>query len=300
MKILITGATGFIGSFLVNSLRTEHELLLISRQAKLAAKHLPVDNLKVIQIEQLKSLDDVDVIINLAGESLAAKRWNNQQKQQICESRWSITSTLLEILKSSIPRPRIWINASAIGFYGAQGSAPIDESFISENRDFPHQVCARWEELAMQATAFNCRVCIIRIGLVLGAEGGALAKMLPAYWCGLGGPLGSGEQMVSWITRTDLVAIIRFLIAHSECSGVFNATTPNAVTNHKFSAELAKALHRPHFLRTPAWVLKLLIGEMAELLLTGQNVQPKRLLDAGFQFRYLDLKEAIRHILEDV
>ena len=299
MKILITGATGFIGQSLVNLLRTDHELLLVSRRPRLAVKQLAVDNSKVIQLEQLNSLDGVDAIINLAGESLAAKRWSVGQKRRISESRWLITEALLTKLKNSPPAPRIWINASAIGFYGAQGSEPIDESFIPSHHDFPNRVCAHWEELAQQASSLGCRVCIMRIGLVLGTQGGALAKMLPAYWCGLGGPLGSGKQMMSWITRTDLVYAIRFVLENSQCSGIYNATAPEAVSNVNFSKTLAKALHRPHVLQTPAWALKLLLGEMAELLLNGQNVRPARLLDAGFQFRYPTLPEALQHIFED-
>ena len=299
MKILITGASGFIGQSLVNSLRTDHELLLVSRRPTLAAKRLAVDNSKVIQLEQLNSLDGVDAIINLAGESLAAKRWSVEQKRRISESRWLITEALLTKLKNSTPAPRIWINASAIGFYGAQGTEPLDENFVPTQTDFPNRVCAHWEELAQQASSFNCRVCIIRIGLVLGTQGGALAKMLPAYWLGLGGPLGSGKQMVSWITRTDLVYVIRFLLENAQCSGVYNATTPHVISNAEFSAALANALHRPHFLHTPAWTLKLLLGEMADLLLNGQNVQPMRLLEAGFQFRYPTLPEALHHVLED-
>ena len=299
MKILITGATGFIGQSLVNLLRTDHELLLVSRRPTLAVKQLAVDNSKVIQLEQLNSLDGVDAIINLAGESLAAKRWSVEQKRRISESRWLITEALLTKLKNSVPAPRIWINASAIGFYGAQGSEPIDERFTPSHHDFPHRVCAHWEELAQQATAFGCRVCIMRIGLVLGTQGGALAKMLPAYWSGLGGPLGSGKQMVSWITRTDLVYALRFVLENSQCHGIYNATAPEAVSNADFSKTLAKTLHRPHFLQTPAWALKLLLGEMADLLLNGQNVQPTRLLNAGFQFRYPTLPEALQHIFED-
>ncbi len=299
MRILITGASGFIGQYLVRLLRAEHDLLLVSRQPELTARQLAVDNYKVIQLEQLNSLNNVDAIINLAGESLATKRWSIEQKRRISESRWVITAELLEKLKQSTPAPRVWINASAIGFYGAHGTEPLDESYIPSHGDFPYRVCAHWEELAQQASDYHCRVCIMRIGLVLGRQGGALAKMLPAYWLGLGGPLGSGKQMVSWITRADLADAIRFLLEHPECQGVYNATSPHPVNNETFSATLAAVLHRPHFLRTPGWLLKILLGEMAGLLLTGQNVQPKRLLEAGFQFRYPELSEAMRHVLED-
>ena len=299
MRILITGASGFIGQYLVRLLRAEHDLLLVSRQPELTARQLAVDNSKVIQLEQLNSLNNVDAIINLAGESLATKRWSIEQKRRISESRWVITAELLEKLKQSTPAPRVWINASAIGFYGAHGTEPLDESYIPSHGDFPYRVCAHWEELAQQASDYHCRVCIMRIGLVLGRQGGALAKMLPAYWLGLGGPLGSGKQMVSWITRADLADAIRFLLEHPECQGVYNATSPHPVNNETFSATLAAVLHRPHFLWTPGWLLKILLGEMAGLLLTGQNVQPKRLLEAGFQFRYPELSEAMRHVLED-
>lgn len=299
MRILITGASGFIGQQLVNSLRTDHELLLVSRQPKLAARQLAVDNSKVIQLEQLDSLDNVDAIINLAGEPLAAKRWSEAQKRRISESRWLITEALLTKLKASAPTPRVWINASAIGFYGDQGHQPVDENFTPAHHDFPGRVCAHWEALAQQASTLGCRVCIVRIGLVLGTQGGALAKMLPAYWCGLGGALGSGQQMMSWITRSDLVNAIVFLLTNKQCHGIYNATSPHAVSNSEFSATLAQAVKRPHFLQTPAWVLKLLLGEMADLLLNGQNVIPTRLLDAGFQFNYPTLPEALRHIIED-
>lgn len=217
MRILITGASGFIGQYLVRLLRAEHDLLLVSRQPELTARQLAVDNSKVIQLEQLNSLNNVDAIINLAGESLATKRWSIEQKRRISESRWVITAELLEKLKQSTPAPRVWINASAIGFYGAHGTEPLDESYIPSHGDFPYRVCAHWEELAQQASDYHCRVCIMRIGLVLGRQGGALAKMLPAYWLGLGGPLGSGKQMVSWITRADLADAIRFLLEHPEC-----------------------------------------------------------------------------------
>ena len=299
MRILITGATGFIGQLLVNSLRTDHELILVSRRPTLAAHQLSVDNLKVIHINDLKTLDHVDVVINLAGESLAAKRWSEDQKRVISESRWIMTEQLLSALKKSQSRPRIWINASAIGYYGTKNSEPISESFEPSYRDFPARVCYHWEELARQAHLYGCRVCILRLGVVLGADGGMLQKLLPIYQLGLGARLGSGQQMMSWITRDDVVHIIQFLIENTECKGVYNATTPNPISQQEFSETLATILYRPHILRTPAFILKILLGEMASLMLEGQLVLPARLELAGYQFRHPEITAALRHCLED-
>lgn len=299
MRILITGATGFIGQLLVKSLRSDHELILVSRQPKLAAKQLSVDNLKVIHINNLKNLNNVDVIINLAGESLAAKRWSEQQKRVISESRWLITEKLLSALKASDEKQRVWINASAIGYYGAQNAEPLSESFEPSTRDFPARVCYHWEELARQAQQYYCRVCIIRLGVVLGSSGGMLEKLIPIYHLGLGSRLGTGQQMLSWITRDDVVHIIQFLIQNNECKGVYNATTPHPVTQQQFSETLARLLYRPHLFRTPGWILKILLGEMATLMLDGQNIQPARLQLAGYSFRYPEIHEALRHCIED-
>ncbi len=296
MKILITGATGFIGHKLVDSLRLDHELLLISRQPKLAAQQLSVDNSQVIHIDELKNMDDVDVIINLAGESLANKRWTEPQKRRISESRWIMTEQLIHALKQSVPKPRIWINASAIGYYGSQSLYPINEDYEPLYPDFASRVCHRWEELANQAKDLNCRVCILRFGIVLDTDGGMLEKLWLPFWFGLGAKLGNGEQMMSWISRTDLIRVILFLLEHETLAGVFNVTTPNPVTQAEFASLYAQFLHRPRFLSAPAWALKLVLGEMASLLLGSQNVQPKHLLEEGFQFLYPTLTEALAHM----
>ena len=299
MKILITGATGFIGHKLIDSLRLDHELLLISRQPKLAAKQLSVDNSQVIHINELKNMDDVDVIINLAGESLANKRWTETQKRRISESRWIITEQLIQVLKQSRSKPRVWINASAIGYYGPQSHFPINETYEPPFPDFASRVCHRWEALANQAKDFDCRVCILRFGLVLDSDGGMLEKLWLPFWLGFGTKLGNGEQMMSWISRTDLIRVILFVLAHDSLAGVFNVTTPNPVTQAEFATQFAAFLHRPRLLTAPGWLLKLMLGEMASLLLTGQNVQPQRLLEQGFQFLYPTLPEALMHIYED-
>lgn len=299
MKILITGATGFIGHKVIESFSSEHELLLISRRPKLAARQLSVDNSKVIQLNNLKDLNDVDVIINLAGESLAEKRWSDDQKRKISESRWIITEQLIGLLKQSIKRPRIWINASAVGYYGMDHHFPIDETYEPEHPDFASRVCHRWEELAKQASHLECRVCILRFGVVLDSDGGMLKKLWPSFWFGLGAILGSGNQLMSWVSRTDLIRVILFMIEKNELEGVFNVTTPNPVTQKECSEIFAKFLHRPLFLKMPGWFLKVILGEMASLLLGSQNIQPQRLIQAGFEFLYPTLPEAIQHIYQD-
>ena len=297
MRILITGATGFIGQHLLAALGKSHAITLLSRDTVRAQRLLHSSAYHYLTLNELDSLDGFDAIINLAGEPIANKRWSSAQKQRICESRWHLTEALLERLRHCCNPPRIWLNASAIGFYGRQENQPLTEDDTCVHPEFSHEVCRRWEELALEAGDYGCRVCIVRIGVVLGAEGGALAKMLPAYRLGLGGPLGDGQQYLSWIALTDLVAVFLFLLEHEHCHGIYNATSPHAVPQQEFSRLLAQALHRPHWLRTPAWVLRLLLGEMADLLLYGQNVVPQRLLEAGFQFQYPKLSSALKHAL---
>ncbi len=299
MRVLITGATGFIGHHLIQALSKEHTLTALSRDCNRASHRLGQQVSLCATLDELDNLDAFDAIINLAGEPVASKRWSKRQKQRICESRWHLTEGLLERLRHCSNPPKVWLNASAIGFYGRQGEQVIDESCTQVHNEFSHEVCRRWEELALEAKEYGCRVCILRIGMVLGADGGALAKMLPAYRLGLGGPLGSGQQMVSWIAMEDLIASILFLLEHEECQGIYNATAPHAISNEEFSLQLARSLQRPHLVRSPAWLLRLLLGEMADLLLYGQNVYPTRLLEAGFRFRYTELVAALKHQLHN-
>lgn len=298
MKILMTGATGFIGRSLVNSLRSKHELFLISRQPDDAARLLSVDKSKITTLEKLETLDGFDAVINLAGEPLAAKRWTFEQRKIISESRWCMTEQLLVRLQRTATKPKIWLNASAVGYYGPHGTEPIDESFqIAPHRDFAQTVCYHWEELALAAKTYGCRVCIMRFGLVLAPHGGVLAKMLPAYRLGLGGKLGSGTQMFPWITLDDVVAGARFLLENNTCQGIYNFTAPDTVTQAEFSELLAGTLSRPHILSTPAWLLYLIFGDMAQLLVTGQHVVPKHLLDDGFEFSQPELQPALQKML---
>jgi len=292
MRILLTGATGLIGSSLVRLWQPAHQLTVLTRSTAKALEQLGAGISFVTALGQL-NMNEFDAVVNLAGEPIADKRWSAQQKQKICQSRWQLTEQLAEKIQQATTPPHTLINASAIGFYGRQSDSVIDESVQSFNPEFSHEVCARWEELARRAESGRTRVCILRIGIVVAADGGALKKMLPAFRLGLGGRIGSGTQYMSWIHIDDLTAAFDLLLTHAELNGVFNATAPAAVTNQQWTTLLAKRLHRPALLPMPAAMIQLLFGEMGDLLLYGQNVYPRRLLAAGFQFCYPTLQAAL-------
>ncbi|MEZ6964422.1 TIGR01777 family oxidoreductase [Aeromonas sp. S9(2024)] len=297
MKILITGGTGFIGRRLVAHLKVNHEVVVLSRQGSRAYTLLGHDIKVLDSLDRLDDLNDVDAVINLAGEPIAAGRWSEQRKQLLCDSRWLLTEQLVDLIKLSTTPPKVLINASAIGWYGRQDDAPLDEQCQTPHDEFTHQLCQQWETLAQEARSRLTRVCIVRIGLVLGTDGGALPKMLPPYRFGLGGPMGAGNQVMSWIHVQDLVRAILFLLEHGECDGIFNGTAPHPVSNREFSQTLAHTLHRPHLFTVPAALLRLMMGEASDLLLTGQHVLPARLQQAGFHFTYPELPQALTNLL---
>jgi len=292
MNILITGATGLIGSALVQHWQGQHQLHIHSRNVDKARQQL---QLEANYQSSLDSFDfnQLDAIINLAGEPIADKRWTESQKQKICQSRWQLTETIAEKIQHCTTPPKVLINGSAIGFYGRQGSTVVTEEYNSFYPEFSHDICARWENLAQRAASPHTRVCLLRTGIVLSSEGGALAKMLPLFKLGLGGPIGDGQQFMSWIHLEDMVALIDFLLQRDDLAGVFNATAPRPVSNKQFSQLLAERFAKKAPLTVPAFMLRLVFGEMADLLLFGQNVQPKRLVDSGFKFSYPQLKDAL-------
>lgn len=298
MKILITGGTGFIGRKLVAHLKVQHQVVVLSRQGSLAYQLLGHDVQVLDSLDRLDDLNDIDAVINLAGEPIAQGRWNRARKQQLCDSRWLLTEQLVDLIKLSSNPPKVLLSASAIGWYGRQDDSPLDEGCDHPSQEFTHQLCHRWESLALAASSEQTRVCILRIGLVLGLDGGALPKMLPPYKVGFGGPMGEGGQMVSWIHIQDLVRAWLYLLEHEECHGIYNGTAPTPVSNREFSQQLARALKRPHLLRIPAWTLRLMMGEAADLVLTGQRVLPRRLQEAGFHFTFPALPQAFVNLLE--
>lgn len=300
MKILVTGGTGFIGSALINALK-EHDITVLSRNPAKASQNLGSRINAVASLDQFDNLDDFNAVINLAGEPIINKRWSPQQKKKICHSRWGLTEQLVEKIQAGSQPPHTFISGSAVGIYGDQLDTVIDESFAISDQvnhdDFAHHVCQRWEEIASEASSAQTRVCLLRTGIVLGKHGGALAKMLPPYQLGLGGPIGNGSQYTPWIHLQDMVDAIVFLLQTPSASGAFNLTAPEPVTNKEFSQSLAKALHRPHFLFTPAFVLKVVLGEACSLLLEGQRAVPQKLEALGFDFSYRDIDSALKAIV---
>lgn len=301
MNILITGASGFVGSQLVKRLSPQHQLCLLSRKPQSAAAKLGTKHRYISHLKDFTNLDAFDAVINLAGEPITQKRWSSKQKERICQSRWELTATLSALINAGEQPPKVFLSASAIGYYGRQSRQNIDERFEPSSRcqqEFTHQVCAQWEHEASQAAHSQTRVCILRIGLVLGAQGGALAKMLPPFKLGLGGRIADGEQGMSWIHQCDLIRLIAFLLDNPQCSGVYNACAPEPVSNRAFTQALASAVRRPAFIPIPALALKLALGEMSTLLNDGQYVVPFNALAAGFVFNYPNIDAALNEICQ--
>ena len=291
MHIFVTGGTGLIGQQLIEQLHPQHSITVLSRGINAARKKLPGDVKIIDDFDSLSNFNDYDAVINLAGEPIADKRWSEQQKYRICQSRWQLTASIVNKLHASDNPPATFISGSAIGYYGRQDDTPITENNHQVHEEFTHEVCQQWEHIAQSASNV-CRVCLLRTGIVLAFDGGALSKMRLPFKLGLGGRIGNGKQYMSWIHIDDMVAGILFLLSQPELSGPFNFTAPTPVTNASFVKAFANALHRPALFPVPAPILKLAMGESADLLLTGQRVLPQKLQDAGFHFRYDNIDAA--------
>ena len=290
MHILVTGGTGFIGSALLPALREAgHRMTVLTRQRR-------DDTGSVRYLRDLAGIDErVDAVINLAGASLAGKRWNAAYKQEIIDSRIGVTQALGNFFGNRGYAPGVWLNASAIGYYGAHGDERLDES-APAGEGFSAQLCRDWEQVAIDA-AGDSRLCLLRLGVVLDREGGAYQQMAQPFRMGVANWIGDGQQYLSWIHRTDVVAAMLHLLNNSTLAGPCNLTAPQPVTSRAFCSAM-KCVHRTFLtLPMPAPVMRALVGEMAdELLLTGQRVLPKRLLDSGFRFTHADIEAALRAI----
>lgn len=297
MTVLITGVTGFIGRHLASQLLHKGFVVYGFVRNTKKAKALFGDSVRLFERIESIPAADIDVLVNLAGESLAGYRWSDKNKKIFRESRIDTTNQLFDFFQKTSHRLPLLINASAIGVYGDRGDEVLQESSCVGD-DFSALMCRDWESAADRFAMLDARVCKLRFGVVLGLDGGALPKMLPAFRMGFGGRLGSGRQWMSWIHLSDLIRLIIFCIEHKEMQGVINAVSPVPVTNLDFTQFLARALHRPAVLPMPSIVLRWLIGEMADaVLLASQRVQPSIALEKGFLYEYAHIDKALSALL---
>lgn len=299
MRIFIAGGTGLIGSALIPVLHKKgHEITVLTRNVAKAEKKLGNMARFCASLEAKSSLDKYDAVINLAGESIAGKKWTKKRKHSLCESRWSVTYKLSELILGGKMPPKVYISGSAIGYYGAQNDVILTEDSVPKD-EFTYQLCKKWEDLAMYAICDDTRVCLLRTGIVLSSKGGMLRKISLPFKCGLGAVLGNGKQYISWIHIEDMVDAIVYLLENREARGAFNMTSPTPVTNRCFSKALAHVLHRPCFLRIPAFIVKMVLGEMSTLVIDGQRAIPLKLLEIGFKFKFLEVSKAFENIFKE-
>jgi uncharacterized protein len=284
MKIAITGVSGFVGTTLKNHFKSNgHEVVEITRN----------DLLSLFQLT--KKIDGCDVVINLAGASIIAK-WTPEYKEILRSSRLDSTATLTKAILQSETKPKLLISTSAVGIYANDGV--YDEVKYKYSDDFLGTLCQEWEKTAFEAKSDDTRVAIFRFGIVLGSDGGALAKMLTPFKFGVGGTIGDGSQAFSFIHIEDLVRAYEFVINHENLDGVFNLTAPEPTTNKGLTKALGKYLNRPTFLPLPEFVLNLVFGEGAKVLTDGQSAIPLRLMESGFEFKYKNIDETIENLVK--
>ena len=303
MKVVVSGATGLIGKVLCKRLLGDgHVVTALARSPDRAIQQLP--GATAVRWDALgappgpEALEGADAIVHLSGEPIAAGRWTATKKKRILESRIQGTQGILDALSQCGQKPKVLVSGSAVGFYGDRGDEILDEENPS-GQGFPADVANQWEHVAQQAQAHHLRVVLLRTGIVLSTQGGALPRMLPPFRLFVGGPLGSGRQWMSWIHIQDEVEIIRLALSDERVEGPINLTAPQPVTNREFSSQLGRVLKRPALLPVPAFALRLLLGEMAQaLLLEGQRVLPRRLQALGYSFRYPGPEAALRDLLE--
>lgn len=303
MRILITGGTGFIGQHLVQRcVKRGHEVVVYTRSPEKSTYFQ--DHLVTYQDHLPEpKIADINAVVNLAGEPIFGTRWSKKQKKKLIKSRTGTTQTLGKWIQSMPHAPQVFVNASAIGYYGTQSKqtqTSLDES-ATPTKEFMSIICQEWEKTvhAIAAKHTNMRVIIFRFGVVLGANGGALSRMAMPIRYGLGGKIGDGQQVMSWVHIDDVIGAIEKAIYTSDLEGTYNLTSPNPVTNQEMTRAIGKILKRPTILTMPEFVMDKLLGEQADLLTKGQRVVPKKLEATGFRFRYAELDKALRQCLID-
>lgn len=299
MKILISGASGLVGTNLIPTLKAKgYEVYKLVRKTPKNSDEIQWDATQGIAENELSKIENFDAVIHLAGDNVGDGSWTEEKKRRIRESRTVGTRVLVESLKKLQNPPKIFVGASAIGFYGNRGDEVLTEESAKGEGFFP-EVCSEWEAESQKAEDFGARVVMPRIGVVLAKDGGALAKMLTPFKFGVGGVVGRGKQWMSWIELDDLIRLIHFALENENVSGAINATAPNSVTNEEFTKTLGKVLNRPTIFSIPEFAIKLIFGEMGEtLLLEGARVLPEKTQAAGFDFKFQDLEEAMKHALK--
>jgi uncharacterized protein (TIGR01777 family) len=291
MQVMVTGATGLIGRPLVRALAAAgHSVLVVSRSpGRVPARAIGWDAVP-------QAIDEVDAIVNLAGEPVAEGRWTEARKQEIRASRIDGTRAIVRAIREAKKRPGVLVSASATGYYGPRGDEPIDET-VGPGNDFLSGVCKAWEAEAQAAEALDVRVARLRIGIALAPDGGALGTMLLPFRAGIGGPVGSGKQWMPWIHVDDVCGLVVAAVAGADWRGAVNATAPNPVRNGDFARTLGRALSRPAVLPLPGLVLRLAFGEMANILLTGQRAVPAAAQQLGYAFKHPELAGALADLL---
>lgn len=292
MKILITGGTGLIGRAFMSHYGDYHYTLL-SRTTGALKKAIVTNNpvVMISSLEQLDNLDDFDAVINLAGEPIIDKRWSVKQKKVICDSRWELTQKLVSLFEASKDAPSVFINGSAIGVYGDRGDEVLHEDVPVKVHDFSSQLCLGWEDIAHKASPFT-RVVLLRTGIFLASNGGALAKMVLPFKLCLGGRISHGQHYMSWVHGLDHIRAMHFVLNQKSIQGPVNLVAPNPQKNTDFTQDLAKALNRIAIFPMPKKALQIILGESSCLLLDSQRVVPKKLTDNGFEFKFPNLAQA--------
>lgn len=297
MHVLVTGGSGFIGGALCRRLLAGgHAVSVLTRERQRAEQLFQGKVAAIESLDELPRETAPEAIVNLAGLSLGSGRWTERLKQEFIASRVGVTRQVISYIARTDRKPGILISGSAVGYYGARGDEELGEDAPPGN-EYQSHLCKAWEAEALKAAQHGVRVCVSRTGVVLGKGGGALSSLVSQFRLGLGGYVGSGRQWMSWVHIDDLVGIMLHLMADESLAGAFNSTAPNPETNRDFARKLAAALHRPALVWAPDWLLRLMVGEMAHLYVTGQKVLPSRLLESGYRFKFPELRAALADIL---